>query len=115
MESGTIPVTHWATILAPIETRTPSNRGSDSRSHPDDASGASGRFRLSNAGLTKLEFVVSEMTVSCYMLRRPAEPDKDDIAAVDLFTVPTSNWGHSAAASRFLTTPRRDISTSTAT
>ena len=50
-----------------------------------------------HAELTKLGFVVSEMTVSRYMPRRRAEPDevkrwiaflrnhKDDIAAMDLF------------------------------
>ena len=54
-----------------------------------------------HAELTKLGFVVSEITVSRYLPRRPAEPDqvkrwvaflrnhKDDIAAMDLFTVPT--------------------------
>jgi hypothetical protein len=54
-----------------------------------------------HAELTKLGFVVSEMTVSRYMSRRPTEPDqvkrwiaflrnhKDYIAAMDLFTVPT--------------------------
>ena len=54
-----------------------------------------------HAELTKLGFIVSEKTVSRYMPRRPAEPDqvkrwvaflrnhKDDIAAMDLFTVPT--------------------------
>ncbi len=53
--------------------------------------------------LTKLGFNVSEMTVSRYMPRRPAEPDqvkrwvaflrnhKDDITAMDLFTVPTAS------------------------
>lgn len=56
-----------------------------------------------HAELTKLGFLVSEMTVSRYMPRRPAEPDqvkrwvaflrnhKDDIAAMDLFTVPTAS------------------------
>ena len=54
-----------------------------------------------HAELTKLGFVVSEITVSRYLPRRPAEPDqvkrwiaflrnhRDDIAAIDLFTVPT--------------------------
>ncbi len=54
-----------------------------------------------HAELTKLGFVVSEKTVSRYLPRRPVEPDqvkrwvaflrnhKDDIAAMDLFTVPT--------------------------
>jgi hypothetical protein len=54
-----------------------------------------------HAELTKLGFVVSEVTVSRYLPRRPAEPDqvkrwvaflrnhKDDIVAMDLFTVPT--------------------------
>ena len=54
-----------------------------------------------HAELTKLGFIVSEITVSRYMPRRPAEPDqvkrwiaflrnhKDDIAAMDLFAVPT--------------------------
>ena len=54
-----------------------------------------------HAELTKLGFIVSEVTVSRYLPRRPAEPDqvkrwvaflrnhKDDIAAMDLFTVPT--------------------------
>ncbi len=54
-----------------------------------------------HAELTKLGFVVSEITVSRYLPRRPVEPDqvkrwiaflrnhKDDIAAMDLFTVPT--------------------------
>ena len=54
-----------------------------------------------HAELTKLGFVVSEITVSRYLPRRPAEPNqvkrwvtflrnhKDDIAAMDLFTVPT--------------------------
>ncbi len=54
-----------------------------------------------HAELTKLGFIVSEVTVSGCMPRWPAEPDqvkrwvaflrnhKDDIAAMDLFTVPT--------------------------
>ncbi len=54
-----------------------------------------------HAELTKLGFIVSEMTVSRYLPRRPAAPDqvkrwiallhnhKNDIAAMDLFTVPT--------------------------
>ena len=54
-----------------------------------------------HAELTKLGFVLSEKTVSRYLPRRPVEPDqvkrwiaflsnhKDDIAAMDLFTVPT--------------------------
>ena len=54
-----------------------------------------------NAELTKLGFIISEKTVSRYMPRLPAEPDpvkrwvaflrnhKDDIAAMDLFAVPT--------------------------
>ena len=54
-----------------------------------------------HAELTKLGFPVFEITVSRYMPRSPAEPDqvkrwvaflrnhKDDIAAMDLFTVPT--------------------------
>ncbi len=58
-----------------------------------------------HAELTKLGFVISEMTVSRYMPRLPAEPDKvkrwitflrnhkDDIAAMDLFTVPTVSLG----------------------
>ena len=49
----------------------------------------------------KLGFVVSEVTVSRYMPRRPADPDqlkrwvaflrnhRDVIAAMDFFTVPT--------------------------
>ena len=53
--------------------------------------------------LTKLGFIISEKTVSRYMPRLPAEPDqvtrwvaflrnhKDDIAAMDLFTVPTAS------------------------
>ena len=56
-----------------------------------------------HAELTKLGFIISESTVSRYMPRRPAEPDrvkrwiaflcnhKDDIAAMDLFTVPTAS------------------------
>ncbi len=56
-----------------------------------------------HAELTKLGFVVSEVTVSRYMLLRPAEPDqvkrwvaflrnhKDEVAAMDLFTVPTAS------------------------
>ena len=56
-----------------------------------------------HAELTKLGFIVSEVTVSRYMPPRPAEPDqvkrwiaflrnhKDDIAAMDLFTVPTAS------------------------
>ena len=56
-----------------------------------------------HAELTKLGFVVSEMTVSRYMPHRRAEPDevkrwiaflrnhKDDIAAMDLFAVPTAS------------------------
>ncbi len=55
------------------------------------------------AELTKLGFIVSEMTVSRYLPRRPAEPDqvkrwvaflhnhKDDIVAMDLFTIPTAS------------------------
>ena len=54
-----------------------------------------------HAELTKLGFGVAEKTVSRYLPRRPTEPDtvkrwvaflrnhKDDIAAMDLFTVPT--------------------------
>ena len=56
-----------------------------------------------HAELTKLGFAVSEMTVSRYMPRRPSEPDevkrwvaflrnhKHEIAAMDLFTVPTAS------------------------
>ena len=55
-----------------------------------------------HAELTKLGFIISEKTVSRYMPRLPAEPDqvkrwvaflhhKDDIAAMDLFTVPTAS------------------------
>ena len=56
-----------------------------------------------HAELTKLGFVICEMTVSRYVPRRPAEPDqvkrwvaflrnhKDEIAAMDLFTVPTAS------------------------
>ena len=56
-----------------------------------------------HAELTKLGFIISEITVSRYMPRHPAEPDqlkrwiaflrnhKDDIAAMDLFTVPTAS------------------------
>ena len=56
-----------------------------------------------HAELTKLGFVIGEMTVSRYMPRRPAEPDqvngwvaflrnhKDDIAAMDLLAVPTTS------------------------
>ena len=51
----------------------------------------------------KLGFVISEITVSRYMPRRPADPDqlkrwiaflrnhKDAIAAIDFFTVPTAS------------------------
>ena len=56
-----------------------------------------------HAELTKLGFIVSEATASRYLPRRPAEPDqvkrwvaflrnhKDDIAAMNLFTVPTAS------------------------
>ena len=56
-----------------------------------------------HAELTKLGFIISESTVSRYLPRRPTEPDqlkrwmaflrnhKDDIAAMDLFTVPTAS------------------------
>ena len=56
-----------------------------------------------HAELMKLGFDVSESTVSPYLPRRPSEPDqlkrwmaflrnhKDDIAAMDLFTVPTAS------------------------
>ncbi len=56
-----------------------------------------------HAELTKLGFIISEKTVSRYMPRLSAEPDqvkrwvaflrnhKDDIAAMDLFTVPTAS------------------------
>ena len=56
-----------------------------------------------HAELTKLGLAVSEKTVSRYLPRRPSEPDqvkrwvallrnhKDDIAAMDLFTVPTAS------------------------
>ena len=56
-----------------------------------------------HAELTKLGFIISEITVSRYLPRRPAEPDqlkrwmaflrnhKDDIAAMDLFIVPTAS------------------------
>ena len=55
-----------------------------------------------HAELTTLGFLVSEMTVSRYMPRRPAQPDqakrwvaflrnhKDDVTAMDLFTVPST-------------------------
>jgi putative transposase len=58
-------------------------------------------YMRTHAELTKLGFVVSEITVSRYLPRRPVEPDqlkrwvaflrnhKDEIAAMDLFTVPT--------------------------
>ena len=56
-----------------------------------------------HAELTKLGFIISKITVSRYLPRRPAEPDqlkrwmaflrnhKDDIVAMDLFTVPTTS------------------------
>ena len=56
-----------------------------------------------HAELTKLGFIISEKTVSRYIPRRPAEPDevkrwvtflrnhRQDIAAMDLFTVPTAS------------------------
>ena len=56
-----------------------------------------------HAELTKLGFIVSEMTVSRYLPQRPTEPGqvkrwiaflcnhKDDIVAMDLFTVPTAS------------------------
>ncbi len=56
-----------------------------------------------HAELTKLGFIISEKNVSRYMPRLPAEPDqvkrwvaflrnhKDDIAAMDLFAVPTAS------------------------
>ena len=56
-----------------------------------------------HAELTKLGFIISEKTVSRYMPRLPAEPDqvkrwvaflrnhKEDIAAMDLFTVPMAS------------------------
>ena len=56
-----------------------------------------------HAELTTLGFIVSEMTVSRYLPQRPTEPDqvkrwiaflcnhKDDIVAMDLFTVPTAS------------------------
>ena len=56
-----------------------------------------------HAELTKLGFLVSEMTVSGYLPRLPAEPDQvkrwvaflrnhqDDIAAMDLFAVPMAS------------------------
>ncbi len=56
-----------------------------------------------HAELAKLGFIISEKTVSRYMPRLPAEPDqvkrwvaflrnhKDDIAAMDLFAVPTAS------------------------
>jgi len=110
-----------------------------------------------HAELTKLGFIVSEVTVSRYIPIRPAEPDqvkrwvtflrnhKDDIAAMDLFTVPTASlrllygffviehgrrhivhfnatfhptaaWGSSSNCVKlFPTTPRRDTSSLTAT
>ena len=109
-----------------------------------------------HAELTKLGFIVSEITVSRYMPRRPAEPDqvkrwiaflrnhKDDIAAMDLFAVPTASlrllygffviehgrrhivhfnatfhptaaWVIQQLRDAFPTTRRRDISSSTAT
>ena len=58
-----------------------------------------------HAEFMKLGFAVSEMTVSRYLPRRPAEPDqvkrwvaflrnhRNDIAAMDLFTVPTASLG----------------------
>ena len=58
-----------------------------------------------HAELTKLGFIISEKTVSRSMPRLPAEPDpvkrwvaflrnhKDDIAAMDLFAVPTASLG----------------------
>ena len=56
-----------------------------------------------HAELMKLGFIISEKTVSRYMPRLPAEPDqvkrwiaflrnhKEEIAAMDLFTVPTAS------------------------
>ncbi len=56
-----------------------------------------------HAELAKLGFAVSESTVSRYLPRLPAEPDKvkrwiaflrnhrEEIAAMDLFTVPTAS------------------------
>lgn len=56
-----------------------------------------------HAELTKLGFIISEKTVSRYLPRRPPQPDelkrwmaflrnhKEDIAAMDLFTVPTAS------------------------
>ena len=56
-----------------------------------------------HAELTKLGFIISEITVSRYMPRRPTEPDqlkrwvaflrnhKGEIAAMDLFSVPTAS------------------------
>ena len=56
-----------------------------------------------HAELTKLGFSIAEKTVSRHMPRRPTDPDKvkawvaflrnhkDDIAAMDLFTVPTAS------------------------
>ena len=56
-----------------------------------------------HAELTKLGFIVCEMTVSRYLPRRPAEPDqvkrwvtflqnhRDNIVAMDLFTIPTAS------------------------
>jgi hypothetical protein len=56
-----------------------------------------------HAELTKLGFSLAEKTVSRYLPRRPTDPDrvkrwvaflrnhKDDIAAMDLFTVPTAS------------------------
>ena len=66
------------------------------------AQDGSGAPRI-HAELTKLGFIISEKTVSRYLPRRPPEPDqlkrwmaflhnhKEDIAAMDLFTVPTAS------------------------
>ena len=84
---------------------TASPRCGDSPSRPDDDTRrleVHGAPRI-HAELTKLGFIVSEVTVSRYMPRRPAEPDqverwvaflrnhKDEIAAMDLFAVPTAS------------------------
>ncbi len=76
-----------------------------------------------HAELTKLGFIISEITVSRYLPRHPAEPDqlkrwmaflrnhKDDIAAMDLFTVPTASLGQVLIfLSNLRTVPRARLS-----
>ena len=95
MESRAVPKV-LDSDFQPAISRTAKNGQGDSSAHRTMAQDDGGAPRI-HAELTKLGFIISEITVLCYMPRRPAEPDqvkrriaflrnhKDDIAAMDLF------------------------------